>query len=149
MLGTPSAASATSGMSAPAAAGSAQGHCRDILDAALVRSPAIIFACMARVDGLAYASASSSTALVEPQRSSAIVSSLLALSESFAREALRSKCLYTTIATEHGSIVTVRVPSRTPSFALCLCVDNGENLAMALRLALGTADMLAAAVDAA
>lgn len=125
-----------------------QEECREILERTLVRTPAAVMACMARVDGVAFASASATTSGLDQQRSSAIVSSLLALSESFSREALRSKCLYTTIATEHGSIVTVRVPCKTGSYALCLCADNSANLAMTIRAALSASEALAGAVDA-
>lgn len=136
------------GIQNPYVGKSTQAICQQILEANCARLPAVVLSCMARVDGVAFASAKSAMAKVDAQRSSAIVSSLLALSESFSQEVLRSKCLYTTIATEHGSIITVRVPCKNKSFALCMCFDNSENLAMALRAALSIADSLAAAVDA-
>ena len=125
-----------------------QDECHDLLEAALAEFSSIVMLCMARVDGMAFASACSAASDLGQQRSSAIVSSLLALSESFARETLRSKCLYTTIATQHGFIVTVRVPCKNEAYALCLCADSSENLAIAIRAALDTAEALAGAVDA-
>ena len=123
--------------------------CESLLDSAIGNYPAIVMACMARVDGVAYASARAETAsTVDVHRASAICSSLLALSESFSRETLQAQCLHTTITTDHGSIVTVRIPSNTKMFALCLCCDSSANLAMTLHVAVETSKALGELIEA-
>jgi predicted regulator of Ras-like GTPase activity (Roadblock/LC7/MglB family) len=76
------------------------------------------------------------------------MSSLMGLIESFGREALNSGALYTSISTEHGSIVMVRILSERRQHMLCVCADATENLGMAIRAARDTAQTLAQNIDA-
>lgn len=113
-----------------------------LLDAA----PGVLGAVMATVDGRAFAHGSREGHAVEAARIAAVASSLLALSESFSGEALRSRARYNTIATDRGTIVIVRVPSQARAHALCVWADSSENFAMTLRFSLDTAERLAAAL---
>lgn len=122
--------------------------CQDILAALLQRTDATLFASMATVDGRSYAHAGSSLTTTSAQRSAAITSSLMGLIESFSNEALGSSALYNSIATDKGSIVIVRVPSRARLHTLCVCADVSANLAMTIRAALDTAQKLAERLDA-
>ncbi|NOT86786.1 MAG: hypothetical protein HOP03_01225 [Lysobacter sp.] len=123
-------------------------NCQNVLVALLERKPAVLFASMATVDGRSYAHANSTASKANAQRSAAIMSSLMGLIESFSRESLNSRALYNSIATEHGSIVMVRIPSKAKLHTLCVCADASENLAMTIRSALDTAALLAGEVDA-
>ncbi|GAA4791684.1 hypothetical protein GCM10023307_16230 [Lysobacter hankyongensis] len=123
-------------------------ECQSALASLLERTPAILFASVATVDGRSYAHANATTHSANAQRSAAIMSSLMGLIESFSKEALNSRALYNSIATEHGSIVMVRIPSRTQRHVLCVCADATENLAMTIRTALDTAALLAEKIDA-
>src|SRR5690554_7427455 len=71
----------------------------------------------------------------------------MSLSEAFSREILQSQCSHNVIATSHGSIITVRLPCKQHQFALSVCVDRSENLAMALRMTLDAAQALADTID--
>lgn len=122
-------------------------ECRNALANLLERTPAILFASVATVDGRSFAHANAPAHDANPQRSAAIMSSLMGLTESFSKEALNSRALYSSIATEHGSIVMVRIPSRQKAHTLCLCADATENLGMTIRAALDTAALLAAKLD--
>jgi predicted regulator of Ras-like GTPase activity (Roadblock/LC7/MglB family) len=122
--------------------------CQTTLAALLERTPAILFASVARVDGHSFAHANSEQRAADPQRCAAIMSSLMGLIESFGREALNSGTLYTSISTEHGSIVMVRIPSERRQHTLCVCADATENLAMTIRAARDTAQTLAQNIDA-
>lgn len=122
--------------------------CQDILVALLQRTHATLFASMATVDGRSYAHAGSSLTTASAQRTAAITSSLMGLIESFSKETLSSGALYNSIATDLGSIVIVRVPSRARLHTLCVCADNTANLAMTIRAALDTARKLAERIDA-
>lgn len=123
-------------------------ECQTILSTLVEAMPAIQFASLATVDGRSFAHANAPMHEANPQRSAALMSSLLGLVESFSREALKSNALYNSTATEHGSIVIVRVPSAAKMHALCLCSDTSDNLAMTIRAALDTAAQLAKAIDA-
>lgn len=123
-------------------------ECQAVLAALVEKEPAIRFASVALVDGRSFAHANGASHAADPQRSAALMSSLLGLVESFSREALGSKALYNSTATEHGSIVMVRVPTRAKMHTLCICADASDNLAMTIRTALDTAAQLALLIDA-
>ena len=120
--------------------------CRGFLDAALPRLPHVCIASLSTTDGRALAFAIGRGA-ADPQRIGAMASSSLALAESFARETLRSTCNYSLVATAHGVIVTVRVPSTRRLHVLTIAADDSEMLAIALRNAIDLADGLAAILD--
>lgn len=118
--------------------------CASLLTERIARSPSIIFASLSSVDGRLVAAASGPTRSdVEPQRISALTSSLLALSESFAREIRGGRCTHATVSMEAGSVVTVRVPTQRQLHVLSVCTDQSANLAMALRWTLDTATNIA------
>ncbi len=119
---------------------------QDRLEAVRQRNSEILFACLGTVDGRLWSFSSGNEASA-PERLAAISSSSLALCEAFARETLRSRCQYQLVATEHGAIVTVRVPSRSQAFALSIGTDASAVVAIALRVALDTASELAAVLD--
>jgi predicted regulator of Ras-like GTPase activity (Roadblock/LC7/MglB family) len=121
-------------------------ECQARLDAMVKQSSSVSFACLSTVDGRLFAY-SSAAPTPEPQHRSAITSSLLALSESFAKESLRSRCAYTVVAAEHGVIVAVRVPSKARSFALSVGADSSDILALTLRMTLDASDALAKIID--
>lgn len=123
-------------------------ECQSVLAELLQKHPEIAFASIATVDGRNFAHANGAAGSADPHRSAAIMSSLMGLIESFGREALGARTLYNSIATEHGSIVMVRIPSAAQLHVLCLCADEGMNLAMMIRTSRDTADDLAAAIDA-
>lgn len=122
--------------------------CAALLESLLGAHPGVIAAVAGTADGRAFADAAQSGQKVEAPRIAAVASSLLALSESFSREALRSRAQYSSIATTHGTIMIVRVPTRVHAHVLCLWADQTENLAMTLRIALDGAAQLAALIDA-
>jgi predicted regulator of Ras-like GTPase activity (Roadblock/LC7/MglB family) len=122
-------------------------ECQNALTHLLEREPAILFASAATADGRSYAHANAATCEADAQRSAAVMSSLLGLIESFSKEALNSRALYSCIATEHGSIVIARIPSKAKAHALCVCADTTENLATIVRAALDTAALLAEKLD--
>jgi predicted regulator of Ras-like GTPase activity (Roadblock/LC7/MglB family) len=125
---------------------SMRADCQARLDALVSQTSSASFACLSTVDGRLFAY-SSAAATAEPQHRSAITSSLLALSESFAKESLRSRCFYTVVAAEHGVIVAVRVPSKARSFALSVGADSSDILAVTLRMTLDASDALARIID--
>lgn len=122
-------------------------ECQTVLASIVQRSDAIRFASVALVDGRSFAHANSASHDADAQRSAALMSSLLGLVESFSREALGSKALYNSTATEHGSIVMVRVPTRAQMHTLCICADASDNLAMTIRTALDAAAQIALLLD--
>lgn len=123
--------------------------CGALLTGLIAQSPAIVFASLSSVDGRLVAAASASTRSdVDPQRVSALTSSLLALSESFAREVRGGRCTHATVSMEAGSVVTVRVPTVRQLHVLSVCTDQSANLAMALRWTLDTAKKIAEEVGA-
>lgn len=126
----------------------AKTECQTVLASLVGKTPALRFASVALVDGRSFAHANSVAHDADPQRSAALMSSLLGLVESFSREALGSKALYNSTATEHGSIVMVRVPTRAQMHTLCICADASDNLAMTIRTALDTAAQIALLLDA-
>ncbi len=123
-------------------------ECQAVLASLVEKTPALRFASVALVDGRSFAHANSASHDADPQRSAALMSSLLGLVESFSREALDSKALYNSTATEHGSIVMVRVPTKAKMHTLCICADASDNLAMTIRTALDTAAQVALLIDA-
>lgn len=130
------------------AATHAKMECLAVLASLVEKAPAIRFASVALVDGRSFAHANGASNDADPQRSAALMSSLLGLVESFSREALDSRALYNSTATEHGSIVMVRVPTKAKMHTLCICADASDNLAMTIRTALDTAAQLALLIDA-
>lgn len=116
-----------------------------ILAGLLNRSHALKFACLSTVDGRVFAQASVRDEAAA-HRIAAMSSSLLGLSESFARDALRGSSSFTTISTEHGSIIVVRVPTPKRSHVLAIGADASDMMALTLRYALDTAAALAAVI---
>jgi predicted regulator of Ras-like GTPase activity (Roadblock/LC7/MglB family) len=121
--------------------------CQNLLASLVEKAPALRFASVSLVDGRSFAHANSASHNADPQRSAALMSSLLGLVESFSREALGSNALYNSTSTEHGSIVVVRVPTTAKMHTLCICADASDNLAMTIRTALDTAAQLALLID--
>lgn len=119
-----------------------QAACEAELQRVLDKHRSVFFVNLASVDGRPYAHATASRD-TDRQRISALTSSLLGLSESYAREAAGGRCRYTAVAMEEGTVVTVRVPTRSLRFALSVGADDSENLATVLRAALDTAASLA------
>ena len=120
--------------------------CQSLLEALLAEQASVAFACLGTVDGRAYAYAGADAATAA-SRFSAITCSLLALSESFSKEALRSNCNHSAVSTDHGNIVIVRVPSASRAYALSVCADGSDLLATTLRRTLDTAARLAEILD--
>ncbi len=121
-------------------------QCKAFLDGTIASKPYLCVASLSTADGRAIALASARRD-DDANRIAAMASSLLALSESFSRQILRSPCKYSMLATEHGVIVTVRVPSAKRMHALSIAADNSEMLALVLRHALDTAARLAGILD--
>ncbi|MGB4343133.1 MAG: roadblock/LC7 domain-containing protein [Moraxellaceae bacterium] len=119
-----------------------QAACEAELQRVLVKHRSVFFVNLASVDGRPYAHATASRA-ADRQRISALTSSLLGLSESYAKEVAGGRCRYTALAMDEGTVVTVRVPTRSLRFALSVGADDSENLATVLRAALDTATNLA------
>lgn len=132
---------------APSLSPSAAG-CRAVLHRRLAAAPGVRAAVMATVDGRAFAHAQADGQDLDAARAGAIASSLLALAEAFSRETLRGHVQYNSIATDRGTIVVVRVPSRARTYALSVWADRSELFAVTLRFALDTAAQLAATIDA-
>ena len=124
------------------AAANLQAACEAELQRVLDKHRSIFFVNLASVDGRAYAHATANRA-ADRQRISALTSSLLGLSESYAKEVAGGRCRYTAVAMDEGNVVTVRVPTRSLRFALSVGADDSENLATVLRAALDTANSLA------
>lgn len=119
-----------------------QAACEAELQRVLDKHRSVFFVNLASVDGRPYAHAMVSRS-ADRQRISALTSSLLGLSESYAKEVAGGRCRYTALAMEEGTVVTVRVPTRSLRFALSVGADDSENLATVLRAALDTASSLA------
>lgn len=119
-----------------------QARCESELKRLLEKHPSIFFITLASVDGRSYAHVNGASQS-DPQRIAAMTSSLLGLSESYAREASASRCRYSVVAMENGSVVTVRIPTRSLRFALAIGATDMENLATVLRAALDGAAALA------
>ena len=111
------------------------------LEALLERSRALRFACVGTADGRLFAQAAR-----EPgfggERIAAMTSSMLALGESFAKDALHARCDYSVISTGAGAIVVVRIAHHTKGYMLSVGSDRTEVLASTLRSALDAADRL-------
>lgn len=122
------------------------GPCQSTLEGQLGGNASCVFASVTTLDGrsVAFITANES---IRGTRIAAMGCSLMSLSEAFGREVLQSQCSYNVISTSQGSIVTVRVPSEAHQFALSVCVDRSENMAMALRMTLDTASALAQSID--
>lgn len=117
-------------------------HAQALLEDVLKRSGSLRFACFGTADGRLFAAASAE-AHSTGERVAAMTSSLLALSESFAKDALRSTCTHSVVSTQHGAIVVVRVPHAGRGYMLSLGSDGSEVMALTLRTALDAADRLA------
>lgn len=124
-----------------------QHSCQKLLESRLDTMSGILAAVVGTADGRAFAHAGQSGQSIQAPRVAAVASSLLALSESFSKEALRSQADYNSIATPRGTIVVVRVPTRQQAHVLCLWADQSENFAMTLRFALDTAEQVAALLE--
>lgn len=122
-------------------------HCEALLATLLADAHGVLGAVMASVDGHAFAKSFQAGHEQEATRIAAICSSVLALSESFSHETLQGKVSFNCVSTSHGSIMTVRIPSRQNVFVLCVWADKSDNFAMALRFTLDAAHKLAALVD--
>lgn len=116
--------------------------CTESLSDLTLRLPAVRFCCLSTVDGHLISKAGMQDEHA-CQRTAAIASSFLALSETFAKEGAVGRCTHTTISAEHGTIVAVRVPSRTRSYVLSVGADLSDNLASVLRLTLDAAEKVA------
>lgn len=126
----------------PAASSPLQLKCEAELHRLLGKHPSIFFISLASVDGRSFAHVHG-IPKSDGQRIAAMTSSLLGLSESYAREACQSRCRYSVIAMEAGSVVTVRIPTKSLRFALAIGASDMENLATILRAALDGAAILA------
>ena len=120
--------------------------CQATLDRVLGNNSACVFASVTTLDGRSLAFTAKNDA-IRSSRVAALGCSLMSLSEAFSREILQSQCSHNVIATSHGSIITVRLPCKQHQFALSVCVDRSENLAMALRMTLDAAQALADTID--
>lgn len=118
----------------------------NVLQALIEASPGVLGSVVAWADGRVLAHAGHPDHRFDPARAAAVASSLLALSESFARESLGSPATHCSIATALGTLVLVRIPGR--AHVLCIWTDRSENLAMTLRYALDAGERLAATLEA-
>jgi len=121
-------------------------YCQILLERALNENPAVIFAAVSTVDGISFAFASAREDIAA-SRIAAMTSSLLSLSESLSKEAVKGECAYNAISTDFGSIVTVRVPTPEKLHTLSLCADSSDNMAMVMRLSFDTAEKLAQIIE--
>lgn len=149
MLSDVSPGSASGGAVVPSADGDLAGATavRGLLARLLATSTAFRFTSLSTVDGRSIAVAGRVDD-VTTARIAAMTSALLGLSETFAKEAVRSRCAYTTITADDGVVVVVRVPTRARLHALSVASDANENLALVLRRTLDAAHALALLVDA-
>ena len=122
-------------------------RCEELLSDLLTEAQGMLGAVMASVDGHAFAKSFQRGHEKEATRIAAIASSVLALAESSSHETLSGKVGFNCVSTNHGSIMTVRVPSRENIFVLCVWADKSDNFATALRFTLDAAHKLAALVD--
>ena len=83
----------------------------------------------------------------QAQRISAISSSLLGLSEAFTKESGLGGTMHAAVAADVGTVITVRVPSRSRTYVLSVCADSSINMAIALRYALDTSTKVAHVID--
>lgn len=83
----------------------------------------------------------------QAQRLAAISSSFLGLSEAFTKESGLGGTLHAAVAADVGTVITVRVPSRSRAYVLSVCADSTTNMAIALRYALDTSTKVARLID--
>jgi uncharacterized protein len=131
---------------APQRIESTRNACQAMLDVAMQRMPHLRMASLSTADGRPFALAAPATPM-DAGRVAAMSSSLLALSESFSREALRGTCRYSLISTDFGVIATVRIPGAKRMHVLAIASDDSEMLAIVLRNALDLSERLAAILD--
>jgi predicted regulator of Ras-like GTPase activity (Roadblock/LC7/MglB family) len=109
---------------------------------ALARADQVMFFCLGHVDGRALTVVSR-----HPDKKAnsiaAMSSSLLALSETFAKEAISSSAAYSLVSAAQGCLVAVRVPCAANCYVLSLGTDGSESIAAALRTALDSANAIA------
>lgn len=122
-------------------------YCSQVLRSRLDGNSGVLGAVMATLDGRAFAHAFRPGVDMQAPRIAAVSSSLLALSESFSKEALGSAAKYNSTVTEQGNIITVRVGGHVKQYILCVWTEDSENFAMALRFSLDSAKELASVVD--
>lgn len=120
--------------------------CVSELHSLMQKSPAIRFACLSLTDGRPFAFVGTASSKQAP-RIAAITASFLALGESFAREGENGHCTHTTISSDGGTIIVMKVAARTCGMALSISADRSENLATVLRRTLDTAEFLARRID--
>jgi len=119
-------------------------RCAEVLDGLVGVGSPVRFACLGTADGRLVAAPGATAA---GQRNAAMSSSLIALCESFAREALKSACTHSMVVTEHGTIVSVRVPDSRRAHVLAVGADASCTAALVLRTALDTATAVARILD--
>jgi len=120
--------------------------CLTELQALIQKSGAVRFACLSLTDGRPFVFAGAAEAKLAP-RIAALTASFLGLSESFAKESQNGRCTYTTVATDNGTLLVVKVAARARGMVLSISADRSENLAMVLRRTLDTAEFVAQRID--
>jgi len=122
--------------------------CQDRLESFRADAASVAFACLGTVDGRAFAySGSNADDGKSAQRMAAISCSLLALSESFSKESIRSNCNHALVASDHGNIIVVRVPCRSRAYVISVGADASDIQAITLRRALDLSHDLASIID--
>jgi uncharacterized protein len=116
------------------------------IEALVRRSGGLRFACVSTADGRLFAYAGEGTPRETGVRIAAMTSSMLALGETFAKEAFRGRCDYSVISTTMGSIIVIRIPTQRSSYILSISSDGSEVLATTLRVALDSADRISTIV---
>lgn len=111
------------------------------LEALLHRSTALRFACVGTADGRLFAHAARDPGF-GGERVAAMTSSMIALGESFAKDALHGRCDYSVISTGVGAIIVVRILHANKGFMLSVGSDRTEVLASTLRSALDAAERI-------
>ncbi len=114
---------------------------RAALAAALKTDQQNTFLCLGRLDGrpVMLVRRTNST---NANNVSALGCSLLALSETFAKEAVEGEADYSLVSTRAGSLVTVRVRLEPEDFVLSLGTDGSNTIGAALRAGLDCAKAL-------
>jgi uncharacterized protein len=112
------------------------------IEALVRRAGGLRFACVSTADGRLFAYSGEGTPREAGVRIAAMTSSMLALGETFAKEAFRGRCDYTVVSTTMGSIIVIRIPTQRSSYILSVSSDGSEVLASTLRVALDTADRI-------
>lgn len=131
----------------------ARRQCQERLGRFCGEVPSAVFACLGTVDGRAFAFARNDAGDADDgkaaQRMAAISCSLVALSESFSRESIRGNCNHALIASDHGNIIVVRVPSVSRAYVISVGADASDMQAVTLRRALDLSQDLASIIDGA